>query len=92
MVAWIGLLNLLTAIFIDSLTELSKEADSAKKLVIQDKRYALMKFIAESYCRFDQDNDGSLDIAEALPAPAVRGLGPRQPDPNPWHAGGRSRS
>jgi len=63
-VAWIGLLNLLTAIFIDSLTELSKEADSAKKLVIQDKRYALMKFIAESYCRFDVDNDGALDIAE----------------------------
>lgn len=60
----VGLLNLLTAIFIDSLTELSREAEEAQKVLIQDKRYAVMKFIAESFCKFDKDQSNSLELKE----------------------------
>jgi len=62
--ASVGLLNLLSAIFIDSLTELSEDAVAAKKRALQEKRYELMKFIAESFCTFADDNTGSLDLTE----------------------------
>lgn len=60
----VGLLNLLTAIFIDSLTELSKQADEDKRMIIAEKRFQLMKYIAQSFCQYDANHNNSLDTAE----------------------------
>jgi len=62
--SFVGLLNLLTAIFIDSLTEISEEAEHTRLLVLEDKRYTVMKHIAESFTKFDGDSSACLEHDE----------------------------
>jgi len=63
-IAAIGLLNLLTAVFIDALTELSKHSVEKKRKEFMEKRVGVVKWISGLFHRFDTDQSGDLDKSE----------------------------
>ena len=64
----LGLLNLLTAIFIEALAALTKENAIAEAKEKAEQKKKLMVFVKETFAKYDVDNSGSLDDREIMVA------------------------
>jgi len=62
----LGLLNLLTAVFIDSLLEENKRADQEKKTQMRQQKGDMIKLLESLFEVFDQDKDKTLDVRELI--------------------------
>jgi hypothetical protein len=69
--ASLGMLNLLTAIFVESLQELTKKGAADDQVEESAKKHLLIEFLKETFNTFDHDCSGTLDkdeVEEALVA------------------------
>lgn len=60
----LGMLNLLTAIFVESLWKLQEETNELKEQDEADERQKVVDFIKRTFQRFDNDGSGTLEEAE----------------------------
>jgi len=63
-IAGLGILNLLTAIFVESLAEQTKEGAVQEKKLLLAKKKALLRLVQDFFQAFDVDNNGVLDKDE----------------------------
>lgn len=82
--AALGILNLLTAIFVESLAELSQNNSTERALLAQEEREQMVELVKLTFCKLDEDRSGTLDgeevarVIETFRSPAygpiLRGL------------------
>jgi len=60
----LGMLNLLTAIFVESLASLTKAGAIEEAALAKERRERLLSFIESTFKEFDKDKSGTLDHAE----------------------------
>jgi len=64
MVVSLGMLNLLTAVFIDSLLEENKKRDKKNNEKLKERRTEMIAILEGMFYTFDKDNNGELDNEE----------------------------
>jgi hypothetical protein len=63
------MLNLLTAIFVESLQELTKQGAASQAALAAEKKQKLVEFIRDTFNTFDEDSSGTLDKDEVFRTP-----------------------